>query len=244
MTASSNLDYAISALGLIRNAQRAIDAALRLPTEDRAAVTEQIEAVRRSAGDVTSALAATVPGGQSLASAGQALGGELATRPELRALGGVVSFFAGQGSQALDAVAGAAASFAGEPDRSLALSERITNRLAEVGVATRQELARELEVDPRSDEFRDALERTLGTGHAEWYGSATYGLPRARLEEMIARARVISEDLTLETSVEPSAEVGEAPPEAAHGLGPAVGELRTSVDRLRTAVTSVRGAPG
>lgn len=230
--APSNIDHAINALALIRNAQRAVDAALRLPTEDRAAVSEQIEAVRRSAGDVAAGLAATVPGGQSLARAGHALGGGLTSRPEFRALGGVVSFFASQGSQALGAVAGAAASVGSERDPSLVLSERIAQRLGEVGVTTRTDLARELDVDPRSAAFRDALERTLGTGHAEWYGSGTYGLPRAQLETMIARAKEVAGD----SPPDPPADIPE-------GLGAAVDELRGSVDGLLAAVAGRTASP-
>jgi hypothetical protein len=243
--AASNLDHAIGALALIRNAQRAVDAALRLPTEDRAALADQIDAVRRSSGDVASALASSVPGGQSLASAGQALGGGLASRPELRALGGLVSYFANQGSQALGAVAGAAASVGGERDQSLVLSERIAQRLGEVGVATRVDLARALDVDPRSAEFRDALERTLGTGHAEWYGSGTYGLPRAQLEMMIARAReVADEEPPAQDPVEASDAPSSAPPPpapGARGLGASVGDLRASVDGLLAALARRSG---
>jgi hypothetical protein len=239
---SSNLDLAINALALIRTAQHAIDAALRLPGGDRAAVAGQVEAVRRSVDEVASSLAAAVPGGQSLVSAGQALGGGLASRPELRPVGAMISFFADQGSQALGALSGAAGSLGGERDRSLVLSERITDRLAEVGVATRTELARELEVDPDAAEFRDALERTLGTGHAEWYGSGTYGLPRARLETMIARARAVSEDAAIEDQESPAPRPPEAPTASSDHLDAAVGELRSSVDALRAAVAGRAGA--
>ncbi|HEX6117076.1 MAG TPA: hypothetical protein VFY99_08235 [Solirubrobacterales bacterium] len=247
MATSPNLDHAISGLILIRDAQRAVDAALRLPIDDRAAVDEQIQAVRDGAGEVASSLAATVPGAQSLLGAGQSIGGGLVTRPELRALGGLVGFFASQGSQALGAVAGAADSLGGERDRTLDLSERITNRLAEVGVTTRTDLARELDVDPRSAEFRDALERTLGTGHAEWYGSATYGLPRPQLEALLARARLDSEGETgggrdaAAESDPPDPEPAE--PAAPRGLGAAAGELRAAVDGLRAAVARRTGAP-
>ena len=241
MASSSNLDLAINALALIRTGQHAIDAALRLPSGDRAAVAEQVEAVRRSVDEVASSLPAAVPGGQSLVSAGQALGGGLASRPELRAVGAMVSFFADQGSHALGALSGAAAALGGERDRSLALSERITDRLAEVGVATRRELARELDMDPDSAEFRDALERTLGTGHAEWYGSGTYGLPRDRLQTMIARARAVSDDATIEDDASPAPGPSEAPRAASDSLGAAVGELRSSVDALRAAVAGRAG---
>lgn len=234
MATSSNLDLAINALLLIRNAQRAVDAALRLPAEDRAAVADQVDAVRRSAGKVTASLAATVPGAHSLAGAGQALGGGLAQRAEFRALGGMVSFFARQGSEALGAVAGLAGSLGAGRDRSLALSERISERLTEVGIATRGDLARELEVDPRAPEFQDALERTLGSGRAEWYGSGTYGLPRDELEALIARAR----------DAAPAAEAAEAEipvePEAAPAAG--VPPLEGAVDELSSSLTRLRGA--
>lgn len=221
--ASSNLDYAIDALSLIRRAQRATEAALRLPSSDRRELAGQIEAVRRNVDAVAGDLAGSVPGGEALLSAGHGLAG----RPEVRALGGVVGFFAGQGSQALDAVAGAAGSIGSEPDRSLELSERIRIRLVEVGVAKRDDLGRSLEVDPSSAEFRDALERTLGTGLAEWYGSGTYGLPHAELEAMLARAS--AED---ESAVAADEGVATASEPVAGSLGATVEELRGSIDSL------------
>jgi hypothetical protein len=229
---SSNLDLAINALVLIRNAQRAIDAALRLPADDRAAIADQVEAVRRSAGQVAASLASTIPGAQSLAGAGQVVGGGLAERTEFRALTGMVSFFARQGSEALGAVAGVAASLGGGRDRSLALSERIIGRLEDVGVATREDLAREIRVDPRSAEFQEALERTLGTGRAEWYGSGTYGLPRGELESMIARAREASE-IVPETEAEQPAPATPRPP-----LDGAIDELSSSLEQLQGAVSA------
>jgi hypothetical protein len=234
---SSNLDLAINALVLIRNAQRAIDSALRLPDEDRAAVAEQVDAVRRSTGKVAASLAATIPGAQSLAGAGQAVGG----RPEFRALTGMVSFFARQGSEALSAVAGVAGSLGGSRDRSLALSERIGERLQEVGVATREDLARELAVDPRSPDFRDAVERTLGTGRAEWYGTGTYGLPRDELEAMISKARAATEEAA--PSEPPESQPTPAPIPA---LDTAIDELNSSLDRLNGAVSArpADDAPG
>ena len=232
--AGSNLDLAINALVLIRNAQRAIDAALRLPAEDRASVAEHVDAVRRSVGQVAASLAATIPGAQSLAGASQVAAGGLATRREFRALTGMVSFFARQGSEALGAVAGMAGALGGR-DRSLALSERITVRLAEVGVATREDLARELGVEPRSPDFQDALERTLGTGRAEWYGSGTYGLPRGDLEAMISRARDASRTLPDEPDQPRPASLPE--------LDLAMDELSSSLDRLSGAV-SARGHGG
>ena len=235
MAASSNLDLAINALVLIRNAQRAIDAALRLPAEDRAAVAAHVDAVRTSVGEVAASLASTIPGAQSLAGAGQVAAGGLAQRTEFRALTGMVSFFARQGSEALGAVAGVAASLGGGRDRSLAISERISARLEEVGVATREDLAREVGADPRSPDFQDALERTLGTGRAEWYGSGTYGLPRGELEAMISKARKASEE-----GDEPAAE--EEPEPAPHpprpALGSAIEELSTSLEQLQGAVSA------
>jgi hypothetical protein len=228
--ASSNLDHAIDALTLIRRAQRATDAALRLPSSDRRDLAGQIDAVRSNVDEVAGSLATSVPGGEALLSAGHGL----AERREVRALGGLIGFFAGQGSQALDAVAGAASSIGSEPDQSLQLSERIRMRLAEVGVATRGDLARELEVDPRSAEFRDALERTLGTGLAEWYGSGTYGLPHDELEAMIARARVAAE---VERGAPGAgaaapADAPAAEPASSRSLGAAVEDLRGSIDAL------------
>lgn len=238
--ASSNLDLAINALVLIRNAQRAIDSALRLPAEDRAAVAEHIDAVRKSTGQVAASLAATIPGAQSLAGAGQVVGGGLAQRPEFRALTGMVSFFAKQGSEALGAVAGVAGSLGGGRDRSLALAERISKRLTEVGVATREDLARELDVDPRSSDFQDALERTLGTGRAEWYGSGTYGLPRDELETMISKAREAGDEARrAEAELEPVEAAGPEPSgSTAAPLDSAIDELNSSLHRLSGAVSA------
>ena len=236
MTGPSNFDHAVSALVLIRDAQRAIDAALRLPSEDRAAVADQLETVRVRARDVSSSLAASVPGARSVLATGQSLGGGLTERREIRALAGLVGYFAGHGSQALGAVAGAAGSLGDEPDHTIDLSERIIRRLHEVGVASRKDLAEHLEVDPRSAEFRDALERTLGTGRAEWYGSATYGLPHAELEALIARAR---EDPDDDGGDETGGLVDEGE------AGTTLSDLRSSVDALRAAVSrQIGGAAG
>ena len=236
--ASSNLDLAINALVLIRNAQRAIETALRLPAEDRAAVAAQVEAVRRSAGQVAASLAATIPGAQSLAGAGQVVGGGLAQRPEFRALTGMVGFFARQGSEALGAVAGVAGSLGGR-DRSLELSQRISKRLTEVGVATRDDLARELDVDPRSGDFQEALERTLGTGRAEWYGSGTYGLPRGELETMISKARDSTEAGAAPEEPQPEEPAPEPGTDAP--LGSVIDELSSSLDELSDAVSARTG---
>jgi hypothetical protein len=233
----SNLDLAINALVLIRNAQRAMDAALRLPAEDRAAVADQVDAVRRSTGKVATSLAATIPGAQSLAGAGQAAAG----RPEFRALTGMVSFFARQGAEALGAVAGVAGSLGGGRDRSLAMSERITKRLAVAGVATRDDLARELDVDPRSPDFQEAIERTLGTGRAEWYGAGTYGLPRDELQAMITRARDEAEQAP---AAEEEAATGAERAPLAESLDGAIDELSSSLDRLSGAVSARTGDNG
>ena len=242
--ASSNLDLAINALVLIRNAQRAIDTALRLPAEDRAAVAEQVDAVRRSTGKVAASLAATIPGAQSLAGAGQIVGEGLAQRPEFRRLTGMVGFFARHGSEALEAVAGVAGSLGGGRDRSLGISERIAKRLAEVGVATKEDLASELGMDPRAPEFQDALERTLGTGRAEWYGSGTYGLPRGELQSMISRARDEAEAQAAVVETDASDE----PAPVSESLDSAIDELNSSLDRLSGAVSArggdENGAPG
>jgi hypothetical protein len=235
---SSNLDLAINALVLIRNAQRAIDMALRLPAEDRAAITDQVDAVRRSTGKVAASLAATIPGAQSLAGAGQVVGGGLAQRPEFRAMTEMVGFFARQGSEALGAIAGIAGSLGSGRDSSLAMSDRIAKRLAEVGVATRDDLARELEVDQRSQEFQDALERTLGTGRAEWYGSGTYGLPRGELQAMISRAKQEAEEHAVPAD---ASEPGEPQPPLAASLDTAIDELNSSLDRLSGAVSARSG---
>ena len=242
MAQASNLDLAINALVLIRNAQRALDTALRLPAEDRAAVAEQIDAVRRSTVKVAASLAATIPGAQSLAGAGQMMGEGLAQRPEFRRLTGMVSFFARHGSEALEAVAGVAGSLSGGRDRSLDISERIAKRLGEVGVATKEDLAQDLGMEPHSPEFQDALERALGTGRAEWYGSGTYGLPRGELQVMISRARDEADAASI--TEEPAPE-----PTASPSLGSAMEELNSSLDKLSGAVSARNGdedapAPG
>jgi hypothetical protein len=96
-------------------------------------------------------------------------------------------------------------------------------------------------VDPRSPDFQDALERTLGTSRAEWYGSGTYGLPREELEAMISKAREASERSAEGRDAEPAED--EAPPAVRPGLGPAIDELSTSLEDLQGAVWA-RTEPG
>ena len=235
MAQQTNLDLAINALVLIRNAQRAIDAALRLPAEDRAAVAEQVESVRKSAGQVAGSLAATIPGAQSLAGAGQVVGEGLAQRTEFRALTGMVASSharARRPSAPSPASPRRSAAGATAPSRC----RRGSRSGSKSGVATREDLARELAVDPRSPEFQDALERTLGTGRAEWYGSGTYGLPHGELEAMISRAREASAKADEAPDAADDAPQAEHPPIAP--LGNAIDELNSSLDELSDAVAS------
>jgi hypothetical protein len=171
---NSQLDLVINALVLIRKAQSAVDAAVHLPTADRARLDEQLEAVRADLGNLIGAVAGAVPGA-----------GTIAGRREVKMAAGVVEFLARQGAAQLGAVAGVADALRGADSRTL--SRRIEEHLTEVGVASRDELARAIESDPQSPQFQEALERALGSGRAEWYGPGSYGVPRGELEDLADR---------------------------------------------------------
>jgi hypothetical protein len=172
--ANSQLDLVINALVLIRKAQSAVDAAVHLPSADRAQLDDQLEAVRTDLGILIGAVAGAVPGA-----------GALAGRREVKMAAGVVEFLARQGAAQLGAVAGVADALRGADSRTL--SRRIAEHLAEVGVAGREDLARAVASDPQSPQFQEALERALGSGRAEWYGPGSYGVPRGELEEAAER---------------------------------------------------------
>jgi hypothetical protein len=206
---SSQLDLVINALVLIRKAQSAVDAAVHLPTADRAQIDDQLEAVRTDLGNLIGAVAGAVPGA-----------GTLAGRREVKMAAGVVEFLARQGAAQLGAVAGVADALRGADSRTLA--KRIEQHLAEVGVASRDDLAHAIESDPESPQFQEALERALGSGRAEWYGPGSYGVPRAGLEEAAER---------------PSpAEVEEATPEQKQDLDDAITELEASLAALSSSL--------
>jgi hypothetical protein len=98
---------------------------------------------------------------------------------------GVIEFLARQGAAQLGAVAGVADALRGADSRTL--SKRISEHLAEVGVASREDLASAIGSDGASPHFQEALERALGSGRAEWYGPGSYGVPRGDLEEAAER---------------------------------------------------------
>jgi hypothetical protein len=168
----SQLDLVITSLVLIRKASTAIDAALGLPAADRAQLDDAIDSVRRDLGRVVTQVGSSIPGAETLS-----------RRPEVRTAAGVLEFVARQGASQLGAVAGIADTLkAGGDSRSLA--QRIEKHLAEVGVASREDLALALGIEPGSERLQEALERALGTGRAEWYGPNVYGVPRGQLEEL------------------------------------------------------------
>jgi hypothetical protein len=207
LSSRSRLDLLINALVLMRRASGAIDSALGLPARDRAEVEENLDRVRRDLNHVTAQLAASIPGGATLGK-----------RPELRAAAGVVEFVARQGAAQLGAVAGVADSFRKGGD-SRSLANQIERHLAEVGVASREELGMALGVDPDSERLREGIERALGTGRAEWYAPDVYGVARGRLEDLAEPA-----DGALD---EPPASEAE------------VADLRTAVDELETSLTQL-----
>jgi hypothetical protein len=206
---NSQLDLVINALVLIRKAQSAVDAAVHLPTADRAQLDEQLEAVRADLGNLVGAVAGAVPGA-----------GALAQRREVKMAAGVVEFLARQGAAQLGAVAGVADALLGADSRTL--SKRIEEHLAEVGVASREDLARAIDSDPTSPQFQEALERALGSGRAEWYGPGSYGVPRAGLEQAAERPG--------------PEEADESTPEEKQDLDAAITELEASLAALSSSL--------
>jgi len=144
---------------------------------------------------------------------------------------GIVEFIARQGATQLGAVAGVADTLrTGSDSRSLA--QQIERYVAEVGVASRADLAEVLGVDQSSAELQEAIERALGSGRAEWYGPGVYGLPRGQLEALGRRSTA-----TTSESPEPTAPYGseaELSDEAESEPG--------SVPQLQAAVRSLEGS--
>ena len=93
------------------------------------------------------------------------------------------------------------------------------------GVASREDLAGALGIEPDSERLQEALERALGSGRAEWYGPGLYGVPRGQLEEL--------------ASEEAAAETGdtEATGGVRGGLDAAVSSLEGSLTSLGTALS-------
>jgi hypothetical protein len=229
VASSSQIDLLINALVLIRKASSAIDTALGLPAADRAQLEDRLEAVRDDLVRLMSQLGSAVPGASAIG-----------RRPEFKAAAGIVEFVARQGAAQLGAVASVADTLR-QGDDSRALAQRIERHLAETGVASRTELAEALGVDPDSSRLREALERALGTGRAEWYAPDVYGVPRSQLEELA------EDEVSLRpagSQAEPGETEGEAEAAADDGapgdLGTAVGEIESSLADLGTALRELR----
>jgi hypothetical protein len=204
------LDLLINSLILVRKASSALDAALGLPAADRAQLESQVEQVRDDLSRVVTQLGASIPGASGLS-----------RRPEVKMAAGVVEFLARQGAAQLGAVAGVADTLRSGGD-SRALAQRIERHIAEVGVASREDLAGELGLDTDAPRLQEALERALGSGRAEWYGPNLYGIPRDHLEKIAAE----------ETAQEPAP----AETETDESLQSAVSELESSLDALGSAI--------
>ena len=211
MPGRSQLDLVINSLVLIRKASSAIDAALGLPAADRAEIEGNLDAVRGDLNLVVKQLGGAIPGASALG-----------RRPEVKTAAGIVDFVARQGAVQLGAVAGLA-DMVRQGGDSRMLAQKIERHLATEGVASRDDLARALGVDPESARLQEAIERALGSGRAEWYGPGLYGVPRGQLEELAS---------------DEAAEVGEEEPEHRGGLGAAVESLESSLSALGTALSN------
>lgn len=220
MAARNQLDLVINALIVIRKASSAIDAALGLPAADRARLEENLDAVRQDLNRVIGQIGGAIPGA-----------GALARRPEVKMAAGMVEFVARQSAAQLGVVAGAADALRLGGD-SRTLSDAIARHLREVGVASREDIATAVGVDPKSPRMQEALERALGSGKAEWYAPNVYGVPRRDLEDLAAR----------EESAEPAPVAGEATEPEQRDLGVAVGDLESSLEGLGRALAQ-RGIP-
>lgn len=217
MASRSQLDLVISSLVLIRKASSAIDAALGLPAADRAQLEESLDAVRADLNQVIKQLGGSIPGASALG-----------RRPEVKMAAGIVDFVARQGAVQLGAVAGLAdAVRQGGDSRSLA--QRIERHLAAEGVASRDDLAGALGIEPDAARLQEAIERALSSGRAEWYGPDLYGVPRGQLEELVSEEAEEAEEL------DAAVEAGEARGPGA--LGAAVESLESSLGALGTALT-------
>lgn len=215
MAPRSQLDLLIAALDLTRKASNAVDTALGLPASDRAQLDENLDRVRSDLGRLVNQVGAAIPGA-----------GTLGRRPEVRAAAGVVEFLARQGAAQLGAVASIADTLrTGGDSRSLA--GRIHKHLEGSGVASREELAEALGLEPKSGQFQEALERALGSGLAEWYAPNVYGIPRSELEDL--------------AETQPAASV--PPPPEEDGLRSAVSELEQSLSQLSHSMGEAEGDP-
>lgn len=212
MAPRNQLDLVIGALVLIRRASSAIDTALGLPAQDRAQLESNLEQVRNDLTDLMSEIGGSIPGAAALS-----------TRPEVKMAAGVVEFFARHSASQLGAVAGVADTLRSGGD-SRVLSQRIERHLNEVGVASREDLAELLGLEPNSAKLQESIERTLGCGRAEWYGPDLYGVPRIELEDLAERT--------------PDAATGaqEAEPAAGKDIGSAVSRLESSLQSLGSAL--------
>ncbi len=220
MESHSQLDLVIKGLVLVRKASSAVEVALGLPRPDRDQLDAQVDAVRRDLGRVVTQVGAAIPGA-----------GVLGRRPEVKMAAGIVEFIARQGANQLGAVAGAADTLrTGNDSRSLA--QRIERYVAEVGVASRADLAEMLGVDQGSTELQEAIERALGSGRAEWYGPGVYGLPRGQLEALGSRP----------ASATPESSERAAPEESASEHSDEASSEPGSVPQLQAAVSSLEGS--
>jgi hypothetical protein len=227
----SQIDLLITALVLVRKASSAIDTALGLPAADRVQLEDSLDAVRHDLGRLVSQLGNAVPGASAIG-----------RRPEFKAAAGVVEFVARQGAAQLGAVASVADTLRQGED-SRALAQRIERHLADVGVASRAELAEALAVEPDSARLREALERALGTGRAEWYAPDVYGVPRSRLEDLAGEAPPTPSEADSEAAAQPAdAAEGEAGTgdDRPGGLDRAVDELEGSLAGLGAAMQEIR----
>ncbi len=213
MAGRTQLDLVIASLVLIRKASSAIDTTLGLPASDRAELEDNLDAVRGDLNQLVKQLGGSIPGAANFG-----------RRPEVKAAAGIVDFLARQGAVQLGAVAGLADTIRQGGD-SRSMAQKIERHLAEEGVASRDDLGVALGVDPESPRFREALERALGSGWAEWYAPGLYGVPRGQLEELASDEPV---------EVDP----GEADPEAPEGgLKTAVSSLESSLASLGSALS-------
>ena len=156
----------------------------------------------------------------------------LGTRPELKMAAGVVEFVARHGASQLGVVAGVADTLrSGGDSRTLAL--KIERHLDEVGVASREDLAQALRLEPNSAKLQEAIERALGSGRAEWYGPGLYGVPRGELEGLAERTP-------------DQIETGETGGTAGNGgpkdIGGAVAQLESSLEGLGAALRETESA--
>lgn len=218
MAPRNQLDLLINALVLTRKASSAVDTALGLPASDRAQLDDNLDKVRSDLGRLVNQVGAAIPGASVLGK-----------RPEVRTAAGVVEFLARQGAAQLGAVASVADTLRSGGD-SRTLAQKIHKQLGDNGVASREELAQSLGLDPRSAQFQEALERALGSGLAEWYAPNVYGIPRRELEDL--------------ADSQPAAEPESDPPAEQQDLRAAVTELESSLAELSSSLRQTEQGAG